>query len=267
MLAFTIFAAYLGTGLWLIRPFRSDSKDPEQTLRPAVVVPVVALIALHGAGLTGGVILNPDIGLGLADVLSIIAWLFAAIGLFAALQPGFGVLAGIVFCLSAALIGGSLALPGAADQALTWQLKLHAVLSLIAYSFLAAGAVLAAASLVQDAQLRAARVSRLSAVLPPLLATEKLLATLTTSGFVFLLLAITSGFVFVENLFAQHLTHKSALSVGALAIFGLLVIGRQVSGWRGRRMLQLYLTGFLILVLAYFGSKIVLEFLLDRSWG
>ncbi|MEL7024506.1 MAG: cytochrome c biogenesis protein CcsA [Pseudomonadota bacterium] len=267
MLAFTIFAAYLATGLWLIRPVRADAKRNEHTLQVGIVGLVIAVIAVHGAGLTGGVIFNQTTGLGLADVLNIIAWLFAAIGLFAALQPGFSVLAGIVFCLSAALIGGSLALPAAVDHALTWQLKLHAVLSLIAYSFLAAGAVLAAASLIKDTQLRAARVSRLSAVLPPLLATERLLATLTTSGFVFLLLAITSGFVFVDNLFAQHLTHKSALSVGALAIFGLLVIGRQVAGWRGRRMLQLYLTGFAILVLAYFGSKIVLEFVLNRSWG
>lgn len=267
MLAFTIFATYLGIGGWLVRQAGQGNLEQKQELPAWITGLLVAAIAVHGAVLVGGVLMDTSSGLGLEDVISVIAWLFAAIGLFAAMQSGFSALAGVVVLLSAALAGITLILGPDAAEPLTWQLKLHAVLSLIAYSFLATGAVLAGASLIQDAQLRAARVSRLSGVLPPLLATEQLLATLTTSGFIFLLLAVTSGFVFVENLFAQHLTHKSALSVAATVIFGLLVAGRQLSGWRGRRMLQLYLAGFLVLVLAYFGSKLVLELILDRNWG
>ncbi|MEM7452467.1 MAG: cytochrome c biogenesis protein CcsA, partial [Pseudomonadota bacterium] len=130
-----------------------------------------------------------------------------------------------------------------------------------------AGAVLAGASMLQDNMLRRAKVTRLSTLLPPLMATERFLATLTASGFVFLLLAIVSGFVFVDNLFAQHLMHKTVLSILGTIIFGALVIGRLAAGWRGRRMLQLYLAGFALLILAYFGSKFVLEVLLGESWG
>ena len=99
------------------------------------------------------------------------------------------------------------------------------------------------------------------------MASEQFLATLTTSGFVFLLLSVATGFVFVDDLFAQHLTHKTVLSLAALAIFGALVVGRRVAGWRGRRMLQLYLAGFALLLLAYFGTKVVLEVLLNERWG
>jgi ABC-type uncharacterized transport system permease subunit len=89
----------------------------------------------------------------------------------------------------------------------------------------------------------------------------------TTAGFLSLLLAVLSGFLFVENLFAQHLVHKTVLSIIALIIFGVLIAGRHFAGWRGRRAVSLYLWGFAILCLAYFGSRFILEIVLNRSWG
>ena len=76
-----------------------------------------------------------------------------------------------------------------------------------------------------------------------------------------------SGLAFVENLFAQHLVHKTVLSLIALVLFGVLLAGRQFAGWRGRRAVFLYLWGFVVLGLAYFGSRYILEALLGRSWG
>ena len=265
MFAFTIFVTYLGAGAALLTRL-SDAAERDAP-RNALLWLLVVAIALHGGVITNQVLLNPAHGLDLIDVLSVISWLLAAIGLFAAMQPGFRALAGAVFIVSAALLLIDLFLTTHSSEPLSWQIKLHAVLSLVAYSFLAAGALLAVVSLVQDRQLRAARVTRLSSLLPPLLATEKFLATLTTSGFVFLLLSVTSGFIFVENLLSQNLTHKTTLSLIALVIFGALVIGRRAVGWRGKRMMQLYLAGFAVLVLAYFGSKFVLEVLLNRQWG
>ncbi|MEO0576110.1 MAG: cytochrome c biogenesis protein CcsA [Pseudomonadota bacterium] len=271
MFVFTILATYLGAGLLLLAspaPETDGKPRPSAAMRDRVLTSLLTLIiVLHGASLAHDVLLNVDHGFGFADVVNVIAWLFAAIGLYAALQQGFRAVAGVVLAIAGILVAICLTIETGTGAPLTWQLKLHAVLSLLAYSFLASGAVLAMASLVQDSQLRAAKVNRLSSVLPPLMATEQFLATLTTAGFVFLLMAITSGFVFVEDLFTQHLTHKSALSLGALVIFGLLVVGRRAAGWRGRRMLHLYLAGFAVLVLAYFGSKIVLEVMLDKQWG
>ena len=101
----------------------------------------------------------------------------------------------------------------------------------------------------------------------PLETTEKALFGVTAVGFAGLLLAVVSGFAFVENLFAQHLVHKTTFSLLALVLFGMLVAGRVFAGWRGRRAVYLYLAGFAFLCLAYFGARYVLEVVLDRSWG
>ncbi len=53
----------------------------------------------------------------------------------------------------------------------------------------------------------------------------------------------------------------------AWIIFGVLLIGRFFAGWRGTRAVKLYLGGFAMLCLAYFGSRIILEVFLDRSWS
>ncbi|MFK8051735.1 MAG: inner membrane protein YpjD [Woeseiaceae bacterium] len=265
MFVFTIFATYIGSAAALLTLF-SDEKGKDGT-RNIFLALVALAIALHGAALAHNVLLNPSSGLGLAGVLSVLGWLFAVIGLFAALQPGFRALGGVMFAAGAAMLTLQYFAASDPSAALPWHIKLHAVLSLVAYSFLAAGAILAMASLAQDRQLRAAKVTRLTNLLPPLMATEQFLAMLTTSGFVFLLLSVATGFGFIDNLFAQHLVHKTVLTLIALAIFGVLVVGRRVSGWRGRQMLYLYLAGFAFLLLAYFGSKIVLELMLGKQWG
>jgi ABC-type uncharacterized transport system permease subunit len=76
-----------------------------------------------------------------------------------------------------------------------------------------------------------------------------------------------SGFVFVRDLVAQHLAHKVALSCLAWLILGILLIGRWRFGWRGRIASRWALSGFCLLGLAYFGSKLVLEVFLGRHWG
>jgi ABC-type uncharacterized transport system permease subunit len=101
----------------------------------------------------------------------------------------------------------------------------------------------------------------------PLEMTEKLLFGVAAAGLIGLLLSVVSGFTFVEDLFAQHLVHKTALSILALILFGILVAGRMFAGWRGKRAVYLYLWGFGFLCLAYFGARYVLEELLGRSWG
>jgi ABC-type uncharacterized transport system permease subunit len=70
----------------------------------------------------------------------------------------------------------------------------------------------------------------------------------------------------VSDLFAQHLAHKTLLSIIAWLVFGLLLWGRWRYGWRGRKAVWLSLAGIILLLLGYFGSKLVLEVILDRSW-
>ena len=115
--------------------------------------------------------------------------------------------------------------------------------------------------------MRTRRIADLPSVLPPLDALEKLMFRLIGAGFVMLTLSLFTGFVFVTNLFTQHLIHKTVLSLIAWTIFGVLLIGRIRIGWRGRSALGWTLSGFGVLALAYFGAKFVLEDVLGRHWG
>ncbi|OOZ35821.1 cytochrome c biogenesis protein CcsA, partial [Solemya elarraichensis gill symbiont] len=70
------------------------------------------------------------------------------------------------------------------------------------------------------------------------------------------------GFIFLEDMFAQHLVHKTLLSLIAWCVFAILLHGRFKFGWRGRKALKWTLAGFAFLLLAYFGSKAVIELIL-----
>jgi ABC-type uncharacterized transport system permease subunit len=208
------------------------------------------------------------ISLSIGNVASFIALQLALIAIIGAaestlrgLSGGLLILAGLV-----AVNTGGQASAGMADP-LSWQIELHILISLFAYGLLTVGAIVALYALIQEKRLRAGMLSSVNQLFAPLETTEKLLFGIASAGFMALLVAVSTGFAFVENLFAQHLVHKTALSLLALTLFGLLLGGRRFSGWRGKRAVYLYLWGFLILCLAYFGTRFVLEQILGRSWS
>jgi ABC-type uncharacterized transport system permease subunit len=110
-------------------------------------------------------------------------------------------------------------------------------------------------------------LSSINHLFAPLETTERMLFGVSAAGFTVLALSVVSGITFVEDLFAQHLVHKTALSLLALLLFGILLCGRQFFGWRGKRAVYLYLASCAVLSLAYFGSRYILEELLGRSWA
>jgi ABC-type uncharacterized transport system permease subunit len=138
---------------------------------------------------------------------------------------------------------------------------------MFAYGLLTVGAIVAIYALVQDRRLSSGRLSAVNHLFAPLETTEKLLYAVTASGFTVLALSVVSGITFIEDLFAQHLVHKTGLSILALVLFGILLLGRHFAGWRGKRAVYLYLASFIVLSLAYFGSRYILEEILGRSWG
>lgn len=146
----------------------------------------------------------------------------------------------------------------------SWVLKVHVLLSMLAYSLLTLASVQAILLSVQDRYLRARKPGGFVRSLPPLMTMEELMFEMIGIGFVLLTLALASGFAFLDNMFQQHLVHKTVLSVVAWLVFGALLLGRRLRGWRGRTAINWTLTGFGILILAYFGSKLVLELILNR---
>lgn len=155
----------------------------------------------------------------------------------------------------------------ATATALSWQLQAHVLVSLLSYGLLTVGAIVAVFALVQEQRLQAGKLSAYNQLFAPLETTEKLLFGIAAAGFAGLALAISSGISFVDDLLAQHLAHKTVFSLLALLVFGALLAGRFLAGWRGKRAISLYLGGFTLLCLAYFGTRYVLEEILNRSWG
>ena len=225
-------------------------------------------ILWHLAVLWSVLTVNTGLSLSLGNAVSFIGFQLALIGLLGSFDSTLRGLAGglLILAALAALLTGWPADAGSTSN-MGWQLQAHILISLFAYGLLSVGAIVAIYALVQERRLHAAQISSLNHLFAPLETTERLLFGIATAGFSVLLLAVFSGFAFVDNLFAQHLVHKTGLSMLALLLFGILIAGRQFAGWRGRRAIFLYLWGFCILCLAYFGTRFVLENVLGRSWG
>ncbi len=146
-------------------------------------------------------------------------------------------------------------------------LKLHILTALMAFSLLTIAALNAILLWIQDYLLRHPRPIRQLEMLPPLIVLEQLMFRLILAGWLLLTVALAAGLTFVDDLLAQHLLHKTVLSVISWILFGLLLGARWWQGWRGRRAVNWTLVAMVTLVLAYFGSKFILEQLLDRSWS
>jgi ABC-type uncharacterized transport system permease subunit len=238
-----------------------------QLLAAAVVLGVCGLL-LHAQILTSEVYAPDGLYFSIAATLSFVGMQMALIALLGSIEPTLrGMAAGLLALAGLASTATWIAPATGSGAQLSWQIQAHIIVSMFAYGLLTVGAIVAVFSLVQDRRLRAGKLSSASLLFAPLETTEKLLYGVAAGGFVALLIAVTSGFMFVDNLFAQHLVHKTVLSLLALVLFGILVTGRQFAGWRGKRAVYLYLWGFFILCLAYFGSRYVLEQVLGRSWG
>lgn len=206
--------------------------------------------------------------LSIGNVVSFIGLQLALIAGLGSLKPEQRGLAGSLFLLAAlASVASGYPEGSVAQGPMSWQIQAHVLISLFAYGLLTVGTIVAIFSLVQERRLRSRKLSVVNQLFAPLETTEKLLFGIAGAGFLILLLAVVSGFAFVENLFAQHLVHKTALSILALVMFGILLFGRMFAGWRGQRAVYLYLWGFGVLCLAYFGSRFVLENILGRSWS
>lgn len=225
---------------------------------------------VHAVALGLAMIRPNGLDLGLVNVISVTGWVVTATILLAALRqrvlnlaiPLLPVGAACSLTLLAPETGVSPVM-----QAPSPVLVVHILLSVGSYGLLSIAAVLALTLGFQEGRLRGRHPGGLLRILPPLEITERLLFQLIGLGFTGLTLALFSGLVFVDNLFAQHLVHKTVLSLTAWVLFGILLWGRMRFGWRGRTAIRWTLSAFVILALAYFGSRVVLELILGQHWG
>lgn len=232
----------------------------------AKAIAIVGLIAVvcHSFSLRATLLSADGLNLGFFKVSSLISWLICAITLIAMIRRPLINLLVVLFPLAALAIIVSSQAPGTQTTLSDFNrgLLAHILLSVSAYAVLTIAAMQAALVAIQDLQLKHHHTRGIIQILPPLQLMETILFEVIWCGVLLLTASIVSGMIFLEDIFAQHLVHKTVLSIAAWLMFAILLWGHHQLGWRSKTAVRWTLSGFTILMLGYFGSKMVLELIL-----
>jgi len=206
------------------------------------------------------------LNLGFYNAASLITWLIVLLLLIASVTKpieNLGIvifpLASITLLLENLIPSSHIILTNAASE-----LRFHILISILAYSLFSIAAMQAILLAIQNRFLRKKHPGGFIRALPPLETMESLLFQMIAVGFILQTLALLTGMFYLEDMFEQHLVHKTILSIAAWCVFAILLWGRWKFGWRGRTAIRWTMTGFTILLLSYFGSKLVLEIFLNK---
>jgi len=265
--------AVLGGSLWIRL---AGAGEVEQTGRIARLCLLGALV-LHGIGLQQSMLGSQHLFIGWALALSAAIWLGMVVfwlesllvridGLQLLLLPAAAIASGL-----AAIFPQGQFVPHADDP---W-LRVHLLIALAAYGLITIAALHAMMMALLDRHLHRpldapterSIIGRVLDSQPPLLVQEQLLFRIIWIGFIVLTLAVGSGSVASMKLTGKILPfdHKTVFTLLSWLTFGVLLAGRHIWGWRGRVALRWTLTGFGFLILAYTGSRFVLEMILHRG--
>jgi ABC-type uncharacterized transport system permease subunit len=259
------FATALYSIAWVIL-IRAASR--RQTIAPAAFSVILAAgLAAHGFGLYQQMSLPDGYHFAFFKISSLFFWTANFLILLSSLRKPLHNLFLITLPISVAALLGSLYSEAASPSYIKLSPKtaIHILLSILAYSTMIVATVQTLLLAFQNYQLRHRHPTGLVRLLPPLQTMEHLLFELLWVGEALLTLVIITGIFEIENIAAQHLHHKIVFTSLAWLIYATLLWGRHYLGWRGNSAIRWSLSGFASLVLAYLGSKFVLEMILSVS--
>lgn len=265
IISFIAGALYFAGALMIARQLlRGASKGSPSKRTSLLLVSVAAL--LHAVVLSQTVLTDAGLHLGFYRVASLVGWAIAVMLLLVSARRPVENLGIFFFPLAALLVVAAsfMSAEGGTVISASRGIDAHILTSLVAYSLFSLAAIQSLLLWLQNRQLRNRRPGGIIRALPPLQTMEALMFEMIVAGFVLLSLSLLTGLLYIDDIFAQHLLHKSVLSILAWGVFAILIWGRWSRGWRGRLAIRWTLVGFVTLMLAYFGSKFVLELLLER---
>ena len=228
---------------------------------------ILVPILLHGALLYADLFGRNELRFGFAHALSTMLWLAIAVCWLEGLFYRIEMLYPMALAVAAVCVPLPAFFPGRlAPEAFPTEFKLHLVAGMLAYALFAVAMLHAVLISMVERQLHS-NPGRFDRGLPPLLSMETLVFRLTAAAFVVLTLTFAMGVMYSESIFGRALRfdHKTVFIVLSWVIFGWLLVGRWLYGWRGRTAFRWTLAGFLTLMLAYPGSRFVLEVILGRT--
>ncbi|MBL4680738.1 MAG: cytochrome c biogenesis protein CcsA [Pseudomonadales bacterium] len=212
-------------------------------------------------------IMTPEgVNVGLYPMLSLISLAVTSLVLFSSLRRTVDNLLIAILPLAAFAIALALLSEGnyAPRNDLSGGIIIHIIFSVIAYGILTIAVIQAGLLSLGDYELKRHNMAVLRHI-PPLQTMDTLLFELLWAGLILLSLSIASGFMFLNDIARPGLLHHTAITLSAWVVFAILLWGRYKLGWRGSIASRWTLIGFMLLVLGYFGSKLVLEVLLGRT--
>lgn len=268
-------ALYVGVAahLWKTRWRAAEAPPLGQGERAAILAPLL----LHSFLLWNTIIAADPLRFGFGHALSATLWVTVAVYWVESWFMRIEGILPVVLTMAAVCTPLPELFPGLLMPEYTQALefRMHMVMALLAYGLFMIAALHALLMTIVERRLHggaAAERSLMSgplASLPPLLTLEALLFRIIGLGFALLTLTLITGAVFSETLFGQavRLSHKTVFAIASWLIFAFLLAGRHLYGWRGRVALRWTLAGFISLLLAYVGSRFVLEVILQRQAG
>jgi ABC-type uncharacterized transport system permease subunit len=268
-------ALYLLLLLFLSVRSRGGVESPSSS--GLIQIFILLILVIHGVDLHESVFTPQGFVFGFAQDLSLIAWVGLAFYWF---QSWFlpisslrwlAVLFALICSLLPSLFPGTLISPKAVSD--PW-FKGHFIVATIAVGLLSLAAMHAMLMSVQDRALHRqlaivpnSRVAHWLEDLPPLMTMESLLFNLLYVGFALLSLTVFSGLLFSQTLFGKPLVfdHKTIFALVSWFLFAGLLLARWRVGLRGRAAIRWVLSAYTALLLAYVGSRFVLEVILQRA--
>jgi len=203
--------------------------------------------------------------LSMLNVASVVSFIISLVMSLAMLKTRLWFLLPVVYGFSVISILASSFLPGAFITHFEGKIGLltHITIALFAYATLTIAALYAIQLAWLDYKLKTKKAMAVNPNLPPLLKVERQLFNIILIGNSLLTLTLLSGFVFLDDMFANGSAHKSILSFVAWVIYSILLWGHYQKGWRGKKVTWFAIAGATLLTLAYFGSRFVREIILN----
>ncbi len=262
-----VFSGVVAIALYIAVAVRSSARVAADhgsfSLRSATGLLALLALTAHAFTLYPMAITSGGINLGIFTAASLVAWIVAGVAVLATLRRPVASLAVVILPFAALIIALSLVFSHQHLVRHSPGLALHIALSLVAYSLFAIAAL--QAIYLAFAEHRLKQHVPVMGFLPPLPVMEGLMFQLTGIAFVLLSIGLVLGGAYVEDIRGQHLAHKIVFSVLAWATFAVLVAGRRLAHWRGRRAVKYVIVGTTFLAVGFFGSKIALELILQRA--
>jgi ABC-type uncharacterized transport system permease subunit len=229
------------------------------------LVPIFIALATHCAWLYTHVFTLNGQNLQILNIVSAVTFIISLLSTIVTKRLNTGVLLPVVYGFT---VINFIAVSHLPSHFLTHlethpQVGAHIIFALLAYSILTIASLLALQLAYLDYRLKNKKLSLGSMKMPPIMTLEKSLFQFIFIGFVLLSCTLLTGFIFLEDMFAQGKAHKAILSMIAWVLYGIILWGHYRQGWRGRLMVYVIIIGSSLLTLAYFGSRFVREIILS----